>query len=273
MITWHSLYLSSDQQQPIAETLKKTVQELGYKLYNPFGLIPGIAYPQTLKLFVSPSTDGWSRILVEATILEDTEQLAQSLSALGDCIVAQLAGVDGVLSVYQDGEHQEDLAVVLGQYLKPDVTADHLQAVLNGENLIEASDQNQPVLATVSLDDLPPDIQAMASGLKTKDIEKMFGKLTGQMMGSSEQGAASQMLNNLPDWNSEAGRQIQSVMAATVLPSNWRDPDFPTLRMAYLLHARLERNPDAMMYPGDDEALAAVPDVGSYIPVYGGKDA
>jgi len=273
MITWHSLYLSSDQQQTITEALQATVQQLGYTLYNPFGLMPGIAYPQTLKLFVAPAEHGWSRILVEATNADDADQLARNLSNMGVCLIAQLVSTEGGISAYVNGEPVVDLAALLSPYLKSDITADQLQAMLKGENLIEAGESAQPQVMAVSLDDLPPDVQAMASNLKTNDIQKMFGKLTGQLMGSSQKDAASQMLNTLPDWTSEAGRQIQSVMMAVTMPANWREPDFPTLRAAYLLHARLERNPDTMMYPGDQEALDEVPDVGDYTPVYGGKDA
>jgi hypothetical protein len=52
---------------------------------------------------------------------------------------------------------------------------------------------------------------------------------------------------------------------------DWRDPDFVTLRDAYALHKRRERSPNATLYPGDAEALAAVPDALTYTPVYAGK--
>ena len=52
---------------------------------------------------------------------------------------------------------------------------------------------------------------------------------------------------------------------------DWRAPDFVTLRDAYALHKRRQRSPNATLYPGDAEALAAVPDALTYTPIYAGK--
>ena len=55
------------------------------------------------------------------------------------------------------------------------------------------------------------------------------------------------------------------------MPSDWHAPDFTTLRDAYQVAERRQRRPNAGLYPGDAEALAAVPDALAYTPVYGGS--
>ncbi len=98
----------------------------------------------------------------------------------------------------------------------------------------------------------------------------MFARMSGTLArkaGDSEE--AREMLRQ-PDWNSSGGARIQALMHCLRIPA-WRDPDFVTLRDAYALHIRRRRSPTAVLYPGDAEALAAVPNALSYTPVYAGK--
>jgi hypothetical protein len=60
-------------------------------------------------------------------------------------------------------------------------------------------------------------------------------------------------------------------MNCLTIPLGWISPDFVALRDAYQLHERRRRNPNAMLYPGDAEAMAAVPNALDYAVVYAGK--
>ena len=59
-------------------------------------------------------------------------------------------------------------------------------------------------------------------------------------------------------------------MACLDVSNNWHEPDFVALRDAYQLHLRRQRNPKAMLYPGDTQAMGAVPNALEYTPIYGG---
>ena len=123
---------------------------------------------------------------------------------------------------------------------------------------------------------LPDDVQSLAGKVDKGAAEKMFNRLTGTLMkkvgGDSD--AARKLIagEGTPDWDSSGGQRIQALMNSLNLPTNWRDPDFVALRDAYPLHERRRRNPNARLYPGDEATMAKVPDVLTYLPVYGGRN-
>jgi hypothetical protein len=123
---------------------------------------------------------------------------------------------------------------------------------------------------------LPDDIQSMAGGVDKGTAEKMFNRLTGQLMkkvgGDSDAARALISGEAAPEWNSDGGKRIQAVMSCLNIPENWRDPDFTALRDAYPLHERRRRLPNARLYPGDETLMAKVPDALTYLPVYGGRN-
>jgi hypothetical protein len=97
----------------------------------------------------------------------------------------------------------------------------------------------------------------------------MFRKMSGALAQKGVGGDPSELLRK-PDWNSAGGARIRALADCLNIP-NWQAPDFVTLRDAYALHERRRRSPNATPYPGDAEALAAVPDALDYTPVYYGK--
>jgi hypothetical protein len=99
----------------------------------------------------------------------------------------------------------------------------------------------------------------------------MFARLSGNLAAKSAAGAGdTNALLRQPDWNSAGGRKIVALLGCLAIPG-WREPDFVTLRDAYALHARRQRNPSARLYPGDAEAMDAVSDALVYTPIYAGK--
>jgi hypothetical protein len=126
---------------------------------------------------------------------------------------------------------------------------------------------------------LPDNVKAMADNVNTGQAQEMFARLSGDLMkkvskDSGQADAAHALISGgeVPDWNSNGGTRIRAVMSCLTLPENWREPVFDSLRDAYQLHERRRRNPNARMYPGDEDLMAKVQDALTYTPVYGGAN-
>jgi hypothetical protein len=106
--------------------------------------------------------------------------------------------------------------------------------------------------------------------------DKLLGTLRGAA-GMSDQDAAragailAAAGQGQLDLNSLAGQAIAAHAAHAGLPEGWHIPDFITLRDAFAVHRRLQRFPNARLYPGDAEARDAVPDALAYTPLFGGR--
>ncbi len=266
--TWNCLYLRSEDRERVIQQLQDSLKNLGYTLYNPFGLIPGKAYARSVRLFVAPEADGWIKVIGTP----DDAQLPQ-LSQDTTLIYAALNGDGADLRVYVNGQAAE-LESALLSYLRSGVTADQLQQALHTtSNIISMgkTDSGLPFEA------LPDDIKAMAGKVNPNQAQKMFTNLAGHFMnkvgnGNGQADAARELISgsNTLNWDSSGGVRIQAVMGCLTVPTNWREPDFDSLRDAYPLHERRQRNPNARSYPGDETIMAKVPDALSYTPVYGG---
>ena len=254
MTSWSSLYLPCVDN--IAETLKDALKALGYQLYDPFGLIPGKAYPQVVRLFIMPASNGWTRI-----IGEPDPALLTPLSLLAPCLLVELDESEAAFTAYIEGEVSTP-EVAFAPY-----THEHDCIHLSLQKT-EAS--NNPSLGGVSLDALPDDVQALAGRVDLKQAGKMFNRLSANLAPKSGGDPSARDLIRQPEWNSVGGARIRALMDCLRIP-NWRDPDFITLRDAYALHERRRRSPKATLYPGDAETMAAVPDARSYLPIYAGK--
>ena len=256
MTSWFSLYLPCADNDHVAAALKDALNALGYQPFNPFGLIPGKAYPQAVRLFVAPARDGWTRVVGQP----DTALLAP-LSLLEPCLVIELDGADATFTAYAEGEASTP-EVAFAPY-----THEHdcirLSLVIN-----QASDS--AALGGVALDMLPNDVQNLAQNVDLKQASKMFNRLSGNLAQKSGGDASASDLLRQPEWNSVGGTRIRALMNCLRIPK-WRDPDFVTLRDAYALHERRRRSPNATLYPGDAETMAAVADALAYQPVYAGK--
>lgn len=268
--TWKCLYLRSDDAKVVIQQLQESLIRLGYTLFNPFGLIPGKAYARSIRLFVAPATDGWVKIIGSP----DAAQYAP-LSQNTTLVYAALQGAEADIRVYHQGEAADPETALL-LYLRPNLSASDLQQALRTTSNIIPVDKPD---AGLPFNVLPDDIQALAGQVNTGQAQKMFARLSGDLLkkvsGDKQQAEAARALINdeaALDWNSSGGARIRAVMACLTVSEQWREPDFDSLRDAYPLHERRRRNPNARAYPGDEAVMAKVPDALVYTPVYGGAN-
>jgi hypothetical protein len=244
--------LPCDAERVIA-TLTTTLSTLGYQAFNPFGLIPGKTYPQAVRLFVAPTRRDWTRV-----IGTPDPALLPPLSNLAPCLWLELDGADAHIAAYQQGEIVPPKDAFT---FDPDCLQRQLPptATLN--------------IGGVPLDALPNDVQNLAQQVDLRQAGKLFEKMNVSVSqkisgkSGSQPGDPGDLLRQ-PDWNSIGGQHVRALLACLNLE---QQPDFVTLRDAYALHERRRRSPKAMLYPGDAETLAAVPDALTYTPVYAGK--
>jgi len=260
---WNSLYCRSDDAGAVVEKLRETLTNLGYTLYNPFGALPGKAYPQSVRLFVGLPVNGWVRVIGEP----DVRQLPM-LSQSSLCLYCVLDGAAAHIEVYVDGQ-PADLLSGLISFLRPGRTLDDLTRALQVRSDASISHNAKFPLAA-----LPDDVQSMAGGVNPAQAQKMFQRLSGNLMKkvvrdpSQADAARALVTGSTVDWNSAGGQSIRALLDCLMESSV--EPDFTALRDAYQLHERKRRSPNARLYPGDAEAMAKVPDALDYIPVYGG---
>lgn len=271
MTQWNSLFCLL--KEPLTQ-LEQTLQQLEYNLYNAFDLIPGQSYPDTLKTFIVPSDRQWVQILVDdETDSQDLELLAETLSEHGLCLLTQLELTDATIELYQDGD-VVDIETGLGEHVLDGKTSDDLARALAGKMplpIIDADpDEQSQILA---INDLPPEIRMMTQGMNMNKAQNMFQRMTGNLIGRGKAQDAQDMLNaDTLDWNSAGGMQIRGVIACLIMGDAWLSPDFATVRDAYQRHVRMQRRPNAKLYPGDQQMMDAVPNALDYTPVYGGQE-
>ena len=240
MTSWYSLYLPCVDN--VAETLRDALKALGYQFYDPFGLMPGKAYPQAVRLFVAPAREGWTRILGEPEA-----NLLAPLSRFAPCLLIQLDGPNATISAYQSGAKTGPSEAIGGYAANPDCIQQALDITMASTS---------EALGGVALDMLPGDVQNLAQNVDLKQASKMFNRLSGNLAPKSGGDASASDLLRQPEWNSVGGARITALMNCLPI-SNWRDPDFVTLRDAYALHERRRRSPKATLYPGDAETMGS----------------
>jgi hypothetical protein len=268
MTFWSSLYLPCDDAPRVASTLRESLTALGYKLFDPFGIIPGKAYPKAVRLFVAPPAAGWIRVVG----VPDSGQFA-TLSQIAPCLALALDGQQADIRVYVDGA--ESSVDALAPYLRAGRTVDDITHPLAAPDLHVTSRED-----VLPINALPDDVRSMAGNVDMKQAQNMFNRLAGTVSKRAGQNedmasAARSLIaaGSPPDWNSAGGKRIRALVGVLSIPEGWQSPEFTVLRDAYQLHARRKRNPNADLYPGDAEALLAVPDALAYVPVYGGMEA
>ncbi|MBC8100654.1 MAG: hypothetical protein H7Y11_14535 [Armatimonadetes bacterium] len=264
MSAWYSLYLYHPN-DPTQQLLTSVIAS-GWIPYDPFGLMPGApAYLHTVKLFVAPAHEGWVRVVC-APDAPPTDAL---LLALGQHVLCLYAGVlegRAVLRVYHSAG-SIDAAVLPTLAAMP---AAPWQAALD----LPDGDATDSAKSTsgLPLDVLGGGVQRMAASVDAKQAQSMFDKLAGRVLKGDQRAAAQGLIQQgKVDWASAGGRKVAAALACLVLP-DWREPDYIALRDAYQLQRRRQRNANAPLYPGDAQALAAVPDALAYTPVFGGKN-
>lgn len=266
MAFWCSLFLPCDDANAVANIVQESLRVLGYTAFNPFGLMPGISYPQAVRLFVAPAQGGWVRVIGEP----DMAQLPL-ISNTMPCLLVALDGTQAHIEAYVAGK-QEALETALRPYLKSEASAANL------DNALQASQSPSTTETAEGFelvhDALPAEVKAMRVDMS--QAQKMFDRLSAgltQRSGNTGNEAAVRNLlqGNQPQWESAGGIQIRQLLASLTIPPGWHTPDFVTLRDAYQLHERRRRKPDAPLYPGDEEGMAAVANALDYVVVYAGR--
>jgi hypothetical protein len=132
---------------------------------------------------------------------------------------------------------------------------------------------------------IPGEIQqlARAHDVNPEQADQMINHLTSRLFGKLDRasgGEASAMQARAralatgahrPDWNNTAARRLEALVGVLALPSNWREPDFETVREAYQVARLLRRNPRSQVMPDEQAALKIVPNAIEYQAVYVGK--
>ncbi len=259
MTQWHSLYLHSPDPAGVIGTLAESLQSEGYTRYDPFGLMPGRAYGHSVKLFVAPPADGWVRVIVSPENPPSASQL-QAVSHYAMALNVVLDGTTARISAFHSGA-EADLITTLAAALRPQTSPDCIHAALSIATAEKSSDDAS--------------FQAMAGGAKDanmREAKRLFEKLSKNYVPREEREMARALINDsVAQWHSVGGRRIRALMDCLTVSANWREPDYVTLRDAYQLLNRRRRNPNAMLYPGDAEAMDTVPDALDYTPIFAGK--
>jgi hypothetical protein len=273
MTQWNSLFCLLDPSHTLVDCLQQELIQLEYTLYDAFDLIPGQSYPDTFKTFIAPANGQWAHILMDDEDIEDLELLAEPLSAYGLCLLVHFDEIDATLKLYKDGA-EVDIVDGLANALLEGKSMDELQRAIDGKLPLpiiepEADEQSQ----ILAINDLPPEMRQMTQGINVSKAQNMFQRFTGNFMGRGEAQDAQDMLNpDQLDWNSAEGMSIRGVMSCLIAGDGWLSPDFATVRDAYQRHIRLQRRPNAKLYPGDKQMMDAVPNALAYTPVYGGQE-
>lgn len=264
MTAWHSLFSPDAAPDILAARLRERLTADGYTPYNPFGLMPSKPYKTTVRLFIAPAANGWTRVIGEAP-----RDICASISTAHPVLRLALRGGDAAIEAFADGHE-----IAIEDWLRartPQVDPTSLNAPLPPLRIMD----QRPLV--VPLDALPEDVRKMAAGIDQKQAAKMFERISGDLMkkAGGDAAAAQALLQqgDAPDWNSAGGMRIRQIASVLSWGDGWREPDFVTLRDAYQAAARKQRRPDAPPLPGDAEAIAAVPDALAYTPLFAGKDA
>ena len=276
--TWTSLYAPTSDAAALIEQLRSVLAGVSFTPYDPFpggtGTPPGFTH--VVKLFVAPSQDGWVRVLGELDDVRLAGLCADLSTALDFPLVcAWLTVESGGFALYRGGQRYDDPGA-FEPYRHPDHSPDHLREALEGKRLAGPLD--------TSASTLPPELQQLAQdqGVDARKAGKLvdrlggnlFGRLAGEASGggSDQQQARAIFAGGGRDiWNSLAGQRVRAIAETLALPANWRLPDLDTVRDAYQVHRMRQRYPRMAAMAGDREALAAVPGVADYVPVYMGK--
>ncbi|MGJ3238070.1 MAG: hypothetical protein ACFE0Q_05130 [Anaerolineae bacterium] len=261
MTHWHSLYLSSEATTRISTGLHDHLIAHDYTLYDPFSALPGMSYQHTLKCFIAPAQDGWTRILIDGDApLFIIDALAEALSQVADCLSVRLERRVSRVHGYRAGQLHD-----LSRWCAPYADAETITHILNAE-LFDLPSLAQGQIGNIPINTLPDDIQQLAREVNAHQASTLFDRLSQRLLKAVGWQDTSTLIGDNLDWDSQGGQYIRALMAALGI-SNWRTPDFSTLRTAYAICKRPTNG-----IPGDEDARRAVPNALNYQPLYGGKN-
>ncbi len=274
---WYRLFVLSKDTAHVATLLRTPLEARDYVPFDPFpggtGTPPGLT--ETVRLFVAPPQGEWTSVLGEYPV----DLLPDFSREIGATVVyGWLTEEDGGLALYRAGTRHDD-PNAFAPYLRPGQSREVLPRAFAGEIKVEVLDSDQPPVAVLGAEALPPELQQLAEDQgadpvkASKMFEKVSNKLLKRMGGGEEQDQARAMFmgGGQNVWNSLNGQRIRAIIGVLNLPDNWRVPSFQTMRDAYQVHRLRQRAPRLMLMPGDKETMDAVPDALDYMPVYLGR--
>ncbi|MCQ3931066.1 MAG: hypothetical protein DPW16_11460 [Chloroflexi bacterium] len=254
--------------------LKNSLQGLGYTFYDPFagGTGTPVGLQQRVRCFIGSLEGGWARMIFAPNEVWPDEVTRDIL-----------AGIPVIRAVYTSAEQYEVGTVADGMggltaFLRPGLSETDLQ-----QSAIMTAVLPTAQTTATTLTDLPPELQkyAQEQGVDAGQVDKLMQKMSKgvfKKMGNEQdaQKQAKSAIAGVPkqpevEWNSPAGQALQRVMACLTVPENWAQPDWKTLTGAYQAARQLQRDPKALMLPGDKQAMAALPNSLEFIPLYMGK--
>lgn len=267
---WHSLYIPTGESkaQDVARALREALMACGYQPYDPFpgGSGLGIGWTERVRHFVAPARQGWTRVLGQP----DRQALPLLAATLGGPLLhAWLEGETGGVTVWT-AQGADESTAALERWRRADCPAEALAHVLS----------SPPEAAGVPPElelPLPADVQALARSVDPEQAHRLTDRLTRTLLGKlggsdpAIRAGAMALLPRGPAWGSAGGRRLQAMMACLRVPQDWRLPDERDLLAAYQVARARQRHPDGLRLPGDDEALARLPDALDYLPVYAGR--
>lgn len=274
MTAWSSLFIPSNT-RTVIQVLQESLTALDYELFNPFGMVPGKAYRHAIRLFVAPLQGDWVRVIGQL----DRDQLPH-ISQIAPCLYLILNGENAEIDIYASGG-TADTGVFTG-YLRAGCSFTDLTRAASGKVVINPASADDSVLSEpdrLPIDYLPDDLQSLAGKVDLSKAQKLFDRFKNDLLRKGGQtddlaDAAHELIaaSHPPQWDSEGGLRIRSLVECLTIPDGWRDPDFTTLRDAYQVHERRQRKPKSMLLPGDAELMVHVANALDYTPVYGGKN-
>lgn len=276
---WGMVYVEGDQ-SAVADVLLRALGGAGYEVYDAYGSAFPPAYARAVRTFVAPTSGAWTRILGEFDAA-----LLPALASSFPVIDAQVTAGDddheaeASLAVWLDGVRQAELTAIadrLDAAWARDIAAgvQRLTDWRAAPQIIQPD--ARPTGSFVPRETLPGYARGLFDTLNPEQAGSLFNRMTSSLagkLGKAQMESARGLLQpRRIDWT----RGKPAIVAETLSAlyggqQGWRDPDFVALRDAYQLHVRRRDRPQAPLYPGDAEALAAVPDALAYVPVYGGK--
>jgi hypothetical protein len=277
MTLWQRLYLSAADpahtntnaslHAALLQQFPQQLDLLDFKAYDPFGLMPSTrAYAQVVKGFVAPPDDRthWLQ-WIAAPDSALPEALLQALSQQGVLVLSVVLEDEAtaVFTVYRDGERLPDWQEDLQPY-----------SVNTTASSTPTAAKSSSSTSSIPTDGMPDDLRAMTDqlgGLQSKQVQKLMNRVTNKLLNSDQQQEGESLLRGAQvDWSHPGGQQITQVLTSLGIP-DWRSPEYSALRDAYQLQRRLQRNPNARLYPGDQDAINAVPDALRYTPIFAGR--
>lgn len=270
--SWHSLYAPTADADRVAGALRQALIAHGYTLYDPFPGGSSFAAPgwkRLVRQFAAPLSAGWVRVVGEP----DPGVLSPAAATLGvPLIYASLTDAGAALAVWSaKGSSGAPEAFV--PWLRAGKTPEDLRRALAGDVLAEASG---PEGSTVGGVPLPEDMRELARRVDAGQAERLMDSLTRSLFGKLGGGKAEAQARDLigaggAPWQTPAGAALRAALDCLALPEGGNGPDFEDVSAAYQVARARQRNPRGLRLPGDDEALALVPDVLDYRLIFAGK--